>query len=63
MRFPLLGAVATLVASVACTSEYHPEYHPQSVYTVEQNVSYGATIFQGGGGPARAEPAPRSEPP
>ena len=60
MRAALLG-VAVLVASAGCASEYHPEYHPQSTYTVEQNVSYWATIFQGGSGAARAERAPRGE--
>ena len=58
MRIALLGAAA-LVASAGCASEYHPEYHPQSTYTVEQNVSYGATIFQGSAGPGRVEPTPR----
>jgi hypothetical protein len=64
MRPALLGAgVVLLSASAACSSEYHPEYHPQSVYTVEQNVSYGATIFQGGSGPTRVEPRPPTESP
>ena len=60
MRIAILG-IGALAASAGCASEYHPEYHPQSTYTVEQNVSYGATIFQGGSGPARAERAPRGE--
>ena len=63
MRIALLGVAAMFAyaASAGCASEYHPEYHPQSIYTVEQNVSYGATIIQGGGAPARAEPAPRED--
>jgi hypothetical protein len=50
MRIASIG-VATLLASLGCTSEYHPEYHPQSSYSVRQTVSYPTTIFQVGSGP------------
>ncbi len=63
MRIASIG-LATLLSSVGCMSEYHPEYHPQSSYSVRQTVSYPTTIFQVGGGPmvtsnspAEAQPA------
>ena len=30
----------------SCASEYHPEYHPETATTIEQNFNYG-TIVQG----------------
>ena len=51
----LLG-VAVLLACAGCASEYHPEYHPVSSYTVNESVSY-PTIYQvGSGGPAVPPP-------
>jgi hypothetical protein len=44
MRAAILGvAVAMMLAG--CGNEYHPEYHPQSTYTVQQSLSYPTTIF------------------
>jgi hypothetical protein len=63
MRLASLG-IAALLGAGGCASEYHPEYHPQSSYSVSQTVSYPTTIFQVGGGspatsnsPAEAQPA------
>lgn len=39
----LVLSVAVLLALPACANEYHPEYHPQSSYNYEQNVSYPTT--------------------
>jgi hypothetical protein len=52
----------------ACASEYHPEYHPVSSYTVNQSTSYptiyqvGATSIQPVEPPATPEPATTAEP-
>lgn len=61
------AGVAMLLACGACASEYHPEYHPVSSYTLSQNVSY-PTIYQYGSlvsspvePPAVLEPSPRNE--
>jgi hypothetical protein len=47
MRLVLVGG-AVLLALAGCANEYHPEYHPESTYSYEQNVSY-PTVFQVGG--------------
>ncbi len=39
-------AVVALTAAAGCANEYHPEYHPQSVYSYAQTVSQPVTIFQ-----------------
>jgi len=42
-------ALAILVGAVllmGCGNEYHPEYHPQSAYSYEQNVSYPTTVWE-----------------
>ena len=28
----------------ACTQTYHPEYHPETRYSFQQNISYGAPV-------------------
>ena len=43
-----------LFALPACASEYHPEYHPVTVSTVSQNLSYPVNVYQGNAQP----PAP-----
>ncbi len=48
-----LCAIA-LVALPGCASEYHPEYHPVSVSTVSQNLSYPVNVYEGNAQP----PAP-----
>jgi hypothetical protein len=47
MRPRLLAAPALLVFT-GCANEYHPEYHPESSYSYEQNVSYPTTIVETG---------------
>lgn len=54
--------VAFLLALAGCASEYHPEYHPQSVISYEQNVSYPTTVFAAGGAATTAESAPELAP-
>jgi hypothetical protein len=52
-------AVAAFVGSTACGNENHPEYHPQTAYSVNQTLMYGTTIFQAGGAaPAVVSSAP-----
>ncbi len=45
MRAALLAlSVAMLGAPLAaCANEYHPEYHPETATTYEQNISYPTT--------------------
>jgi hypothetical protein len=50
MRCVLAGGTL-LLALGGCANEYHPEYHPQSTYSYEQNVSY-PTVFAVGGATA-----------
>ncbi len=50
VRIPCVSLVAVLFAA-GCASEYHPEYHPVSSYTVNQSVSY-PTIYQVGSSPS-----------
>lgn len=50
-----------LLACAACASEYHPEYHPVSSYTVNQSVSY-PTIYEVGGAAIPEVPASAPEP-
>lgn len=65
MRVPSmrLALVGLSVACASCASEYHPEYHPESSYTVNQSVSY-PTIYQVGAAatPTVAEPRVSSVP-
>jgi len=32
----------------ACASEYHPDYHPQTVTSYAQNVSYPVNVYENG---------------
>jgi hypothetical protein len=51
--------IASAVALAGCASEYHPEYHPESSYKYEQNVSYPTTtVFTVGGSAPAATSAP-----
>lgn len=61
MRAALRG-LATILALGGCANEYHPEYHPQSSYSVEQTVSYPTTVFMGNGAPPVASDAPEVAP-
>ena len=38
----VLGVAAVVLA--ACTDTYHPEYHPVTVSTSSQNISYPVTV-------------------
>ncbi|HEX7600012.1 MAG TPA: hypothetical protein VF316_00330 [Polyangiaceae bacterium] len=59
MRRALRGAgVATLLACAGCASEYHPEYHPVSSYTLNQSVSYPTIYEVGGGAPPAVSTSP-----
>ena len=49
MRY-VLARGGLIVALGGCANEYHPEYHPQSTYSYEQNVSY-PTVFAVEGAP------------
>jgi hypothetical protein len=51
LRFVVLvGALAL----AACTSSYHPEYHPVSVNNVSQSLAYPVTVH--GGAPSHGGP-------
>ncbi len=39
-------AAIALLACVGCANEYHPEVHPQSFTSYQQNVSYPTTVFE-----------------
>lgn len=57
MRPPRMS-LAALGILAGCANEYHPEYHPQSTYSYEQNVSYPTTVFEvQGSDPAPASPS------
>jgi len=68
---PLAAMVAALALAItalaACTSTYHPEYHPVTVTSYEQHVSNGATLGVPGAppqaGPVLSAPAPQPPPP
>ena len=55
MRVLLVVGVASLLG---CASEYHPEYHPQSVVSYSQNLSYPVNVYQVGTPPAPAASEP-----
>jgi hypothetical protein len=40
---PRLLALAALCALPACSSNYHPEYHPVAVSNFSQNIAYPAS--------------------
>jgi hypothetical protein len=64
VRVALFGALvaAGALASTGCMSEYHPEYHPQTVTSYKQVVSYPTTIFAVGGAPPVVADAPETAP-
>ena len=41
-----------VVALPACASEYHPDYHPESVTSYSQNLSYPVNVYENGATPA-----------
>jgi hypothetical protein len=55
--FRPLALAAAALAVAACTSTYHPEYHPVTVTSYEQHVT-GAPPTTGARGAATAAPAP-----
>jgi hypothetical protein len=48
------AVVTASLALVACSSSYHPEYHPQSATTYVQNVTYAHNVSYGGSADAPA---------
>ena len=44
----LVAISLAMTALCACTDTYHPEYHPVSVSTISQNISYPVNVQQGG---------------
>jgi uncharacterized protein YbjQ (UPF0145 family) len=54
----MLVVIAAVVALGACGNEDHPEFHPQSSYSVEQHLSYPTTVFQMGSSPPTPSNAP-----
>jgi hypothetical protein len=56
MRAALLG----LLVVAGCTSEYHPEYHPQTTTSYQQIVSYPTTVFAVGVAKAAVADAPEA---
>ena len=43
MRHLIVAGLAAVVLA-ACTDTYHPEYHPVTVSTSSQNISYPVTV-------------------
>ena len=41
-----------MIALPACASEYHPDYHPESVTSYSQNLSYPVNVYENGASPA-----------
>lgn len=61
-----LAFVVVIATLPACGNEYHPEYHPESAYSYEQNVSQPVSIFAAHNQPAAPfssvpAPAPASD--
>ena len=70
MRALSVLVLVALVAAPACTSTYHPEYHPVTVTTYEQHVGYpaagaapGTTLVAAPGATLSAPPPPQPSPP
>jgi len=42
---PRLLALAALCALPACSSNYHPEYHPVAVSNFSQNIAYPVYVL------------------
>jgi hypothetical protein len=51
----LIPAFAASLLLAACSSEYHPEYHPVVVSNFSQNLSYPVSV-NNGGAPAERSP-------
>ena len=45
---PLIPTFAAWLLLAACSSEYHPEYHPVVVSNFSQNLSYPVSVNNGG---------------
>jgi hypothetical protein len=50
----LIPAFAATLLCAACSSEYHPEYHPVVVSNFSQNLSYPVSVNNGGAPTERA---------
>jgi hypothetical protein len=51
---PLIATFAASLLLAACSSEYHPEYHPVVVSNFSQNLSYPVSVNNGGAATERA---------
>jgi hypothetical protein len=58
-----LVIAAVSLAIAACTSTYHPEYHPVTVTSYEQHVSSPGTYMAAPGATLNAPPPPQPAPP
>ncbi len=63
MRLRALPLVLVPLAFVACTSSYHPEYHPVTVTSYEQHVTTPMAAGQSGPAPEPTMVAPAPQPP
>jgi hypothetical protein len=43
----IFAAAACSLFAVACSSEYHPEYHPVTVSNIHQDLAYPVTVNNG----------------
>ena len=60
----VLALIAGSLAIAACTSTYHPEYHPVTVTSYEQHVSSPpGTYMAAPGATLNAPPPPQPAPP
>ncbi len=48
LPLPALALIAGSLLVAACTSEYHPEYHPVTVSNFSQNLAYPVSVTNGG---------------
>jgi hypothetical protein len=53
MRHARALVLAVTLTSLACSSNYHPEYHPVTVSNFSQNIAYPLSV----NGAAPAQPA------
>jgi hypothetical protein len=67
MHYTLFVIAVAAFALAACTSSYHPEYHPVTVSNFSQNLSYPVEVKNGGApserSPVYVVPSPPVPPP
>jgi hypothetical protein len=60
----VLALIGLALASAACTSMYHPDYHPVTVTSYEQHVSSAPAGYSAApGATLNAPPPPQPAPP